>query len=889
MVHESIGNWGHLFVITALISAIVAVIGYFFTTQLELKKISDESEIISWKNFSRSAFFVHAFSVFGIIFCLYYIISNHYYEYHYAWSHSSNDLPWYYMISCFWEGQEGSFLLWIFWQVLLGGVLIIVNKKWEAPLLTVFCLVQAFLASMILGAAVPGIDLKIGSSPFILLKDFMGDIPVYKSNPNFVPENGTGLNLLLQNYWMVIHPPTLFLGFAATLIPFSYCIAGLWLGNYKEWVKPALPWALFAALILGMGIIMGGYWAYETLNFGGYWNWDPVENAVYVPWLILVGGIHTMISFKSSKTALKASVILVITSFLLILYSTYLTRSGVLGEASVHSFTDLGLKNQLFIYMAAFALISLALVIKSWKHLPSTEKEATVYSREFWVFIGVTVLCLAAFQVIIPTSIPFFNSILKSFGVQSNLAPPAKQEIFYSNWQIWFAMIIALLSGIGQFFWWKKMDKEKLKKSLYTPVAVSLLISTLVILWVDLIDLDAILRTSKDFSFKKIKYILLWTFAIFSIIANGRIFFNLVKSNFKLSGGAIAHIGLAMMLIGILFSSGYSKVISVNTTGMLFSRDADTEFNTENILLWRGEPTVMDEYVLTYKGNRFEAKDYPGYVDAQKVFLTENDFQAVALEDIFYKDQKYFSQGDTLMIHPENSYFEIEYTKKDSSETFTLFPRIQSNEQMGKVVSPDIRRFATKDFYTHITSFIEEKNREWTPEKEFKAKIGDTIFINDFVAIFKGVEKETFVPGLELGPEDGVVKAHFTILGKDRNYDLYPKYIVKIEKDEAKGTQVLFGQIPEVAPELGLKLSFLNIDPTTNTFTFSESTTQKDFIILKVVEKPLINVLWIGTIVLLIGMGVAIYRRYTDFRKSRDKEEEEDLIEEELRKPELVD
>ena len=186
-----------------------------------------------------------------------------------------------------------------------GVIIIHTNKFWEAPVMTIFALVQAFLASMILGVVIPGLNVKIGSSPFILLERCDARCSHFAAQPEFVPKDGNGLNPLLQNYWMVIHPPTLFLGFASTLVPFSFCIAGLWLKKYRDWVRPALPWALFSGAILGLGILMGGYWAYETLNFGGYWNWDPVENAVYVPWLILIASIHTMITYKNSETALK--------------------------------------------------------------------------------------------------------------------------------------------------------------------------------------------------------------------------------------------------------------------------------------------------------------------------------------------------------------------------------------------------------------------------------------------------------------------------------------------------------------------------------------------------------------------------------------------------------
>jgi cytochrome c-type biogenesis protein CcmF len=147
-----------------------------------------------------------------------------------------------------------------------------------------------------------------------------------------------------------------------------------------------------------------------------------------------------MITYKNSETALKASIVLVIAVFVLILYSTFLTRSGVLGDASVHSFTDLGLSGQLLIYLFFFTAVAVVLSISRWKEIPSTEKEASVYSREFWIFIGALTLSLMSFQVLIPTSIPVWNKIVGLFGVASNIAPPAEQITFYSKFQLWFAV-----------------------------------------------------------------------------------------------------------------------------------------------------------------------------------------------------------------------------------------------------------------------------------------------------------------------------------------------------------------------------------------------------------------------------------------------------------------
>jgi cytochrome c-type biogenesis protein CcmF len=841
-----VGDLGHIFAITSFIASVIASFSYWKSSTLNEKFGALHNETLSWKKFARGTFYFHAASVIGVVTTLFLIIYNHRYEYYYAWDHSSNDLPVYYMISCFWEGQEGSFLLWIFWHAVLGTILINVNRTWEAPLMAVFCLVQAFLASMIIGVVIPFAEIKIGSSPFILFKEHMGHLPLFVNNPDYIPTDGSGLNALLQNYWMVIHPPTLFLGFALTVIPFAYCIAGLWQKKYKEWIRPALPWALVGALVLGTGIIMGAYWAYETLNFGGYWNWDPVENAVYVPWLVLVGSIHTMITFRNSEKALKASVILVITSFLLILYSTFLTRSGILGNSSVHSFTDLGLSGQLLIYLLFFTLLSKYIVIRRWKEIPGTEKEDSAYSREFWIFIGVTVLCLAAFQVIATTSIPVYNAFLGIFDIESNLAPPANQEEHYSSWQIWFAIAIAILSGAGQFFWWQKVDKKKLKNALALPLIISLLTASVIILLVEI---------------KNISYILLLTASIFSIAANFIILKDVVKNNYKLSGGAVAHIGVAMMLIGILFSSGYSRIVSLNTSGVKYSSDA--ALNRDNVLLWRGEPVKMEDFTLTYKGSHVEAKGFPGYIPKEKIFPTANIYKVAAKENIFYKDELYFKRGDTLEISPENSFYEILFEKEDG-ESFTLYPRVQMNEQMGFVVSPDIRRFIGKDLYTHISSIPKvDEEREWSDTEEHSAKVKDTMYLHDYVAILENVITEKTYPGITISKKGIAVKAEIKILGKYDTYKAEP-YMIWINESEG-------GRIPDVIEDLGMQVTFLTADPATHKFTFSVSTSERDYVILKAIEKPVINFLWIGTFLLIIGLFIAIVRRYSEFAKMRDK------------------
>lgn len=843
MIHETIGSVGHLLVILSFVTALLATFSYFKATQT-----ADELAAKDWVKLARAIFIIHLLAVIGVASSLFVIIYNHYFEYHYAFSHSSKALPMAFMISCYWEGQEGSFLLWIFWQAILGVILMVKNPKWEAPVMTVFALVQTFLTSMILGVILPYIDLKIGSSPFLLLREAQPDLPVWSLQPNFIPKDGRGLNPLLQNYWMVIHPPTLFLGFALTLVPFAYLIAGLWKNKLTEWIKPALPWALFGAGILGIGIMMGAYWAYETLNFGGYWNWDPVENASFVPWLVLIGAIHTMIAYKHSSAALKTSIILVISTFILVLYSTFLNRSGILGNASVHSFTDLGLSGQLLIYMLTFLFVAIFFAAKRWKQLPMDEKELGIYSREFWIFVGASILGLSAFQLIFTTSIPVYNKIAEAFGIVSNIALPADQVEHYSKIQIWIFLAIAALSAVGQYNWWGKLKES----TSFKPLTNSALVATL--LTVLLVNLGKVYTVSY--------ILLLWT-SLFSVIANSNILIFLIRQRFNLVGGAMAHVGLAVMLIGILFSSGYSKVVSLNRSGFAISNKVeqftkdDNKENKENLPLWLGQGAQMQDYLVTYKGRMIELRGKPGYYPRKDFEVIEGDFHAVALRNVEKDGQMIAKKGDTLTVEPENTYYELEF-KNAEGKSVSLYPRWQVNPKMGTAISPDVKHAWSHDIYTYVSldprlAAEAGEEKQWSQTVNSTVSIGDTLFLNDFVAVLQDVSRVNTVEDMTLGPNDAAVKAQFQVLGKNfQQFSLAPLFIIK-------GGMVAMPAFE--SEETGIKIKFTAINPKTQQFSFAVNTTQQDLIIIKALEKPYINLVWVGSILIFIGLFVAMFRR----------------------------
>jgi cytochrome c-type biogenesis protein CcmF len=843
MLRSNLGNLGNLAVTIAFIAALLSMFFYFFASK------ENNPEAPFWKKWARNAFYLHTGAIFATVAILFSIIFNKYFEYHYAWDNASLSLPLGYAISCFWQDQEGSFLLWMFWNVLLGLLMIYwfstkkkADANMESPMMVTFAAVQVFLTSMILGVVVWG-EFKLGSSPFLMLKQTMNN-PVWKTQPNFIPKDGNGLNPLLQNYWMVIHPPTLFLGFATTLIPFSFAIAALWKRNYHDWIKMAMPWTLASAVILGTGIMMGAIWAYETLNFGGYWNWDPVENAVYVPWIILVTCFHTMLIARKSTSALKTSFILTITQFILILYSTFLTRSGILGNSSVHSFTDLGLSGQLLIYLLFFLIIAIGILVYRWRDLPRDEKEISTYSPEFWIFLGITVLCLAAFQVIVTTSIPVYNSLAGVFGVKLSLAMPTDPIKHYTVFQMWLFIGVMLLTGIAQYFYWKKTGKDKLQ-ALINPLIITLLIASVVI------SITGSMYWENMTVSKSIQHIVLITAGIFSLVANGNILKDIFKGNFKVAGGAMAHMGVALMLLGILYSSAYEKVISLNASNeKIFKNVKD---NKENVLLYLNKPEKMGQFELKYGGEFVDVRNVPGYIEKKFIQpVTESEFKAIAKTDILDGDKKRASKGDTLEYEAENTYYQINYTDQKGRD-FNFYPRFQINQKMGNVASPDIKKFWNRDIYTHVNYVTTNEDKEWSVPENFAVAIGDTFFLNDYVAILDKVEPQSELEGLPLKQGDIAARATVRILNKGEDKMMYPIFAIKDSEVWSK---------PVTSSELGIRAQLAMIDPASGKFTFAISRGDKDYVVLKALEKPQINLLWMGTALVMIGISLASVRRF---------------------------
>ncbi|MCI0921633.1 cytochrome c biogenesis protein CcsA [Sphingobacterium rhinopitheci] len=811
------GQIGQFFVVLSFGAAILSLVSYFFATNNPEEK--------SWKTLGRIGFFTNAFSILVIGATLFYIIYNHLFEYHYAFAHSDKNLPTHYIISSFWEGQEGSFWLWMFWQVILGAVLVFRSKSWEAPVMTFVMLCQTFLASMLIGVEIFGS--RLGSSPFILLRDAL-QAPIF-SDPNYLSMiRPRGLNPLLQNYWMVIHPPTLFLGFASMIVPFAYAAAGLWTRRYKEWLTPGLPYALFAVMVLGTGIIMGSFWAYEALNFGGFWAWDPVENVSIIPWFTLIAAVHVILAYKHSGHGYFSATLLSLISFVLVIYASYLTRSGILGETSVHSFTSLGMSGQLIWFNLTFLVIMIGLLIWRRKELPSTKKEEDIYSREFWLFIGALVLTVACVQMISTTSIPVFNAI---FG--TDVAPPIDPISHYNKWQGAFAVVILLLSAVAQFLKYKRTDSKKFWAATLASLIVSIIIAAIAIYVMKV--------------YTNVMYILITFSAVFSIIANISILADAFKGKWRLTGSAVSHIGFGLLVLGALVAAATNEVISLNETGYIgvknFGKEGDKFTDPgENLFLTEGEPVQMGNYKITYIGDS---------------------------------------------VAPPNVFYHIKYENIDEEsgkvlEEFVLSPFAQNNPAMGGLIgTPATKHYFTHDVYTLITAASadsqapisnlneEEKTgfEDYDEPATYQVNIGDTLRYRNGIYIIEGVNKSAKLENIPLAEKDVIVGLKIKVISSDnKEYNAEPIFLLK------DGHAYDFNK--DVS-EQGLKFRFSNILPAKDKLeimVYQKPLPEKKWIVFKAIKFPYINFFWVGTIVMTVGFCMAIYRRVKDGKREANIE-----------------
>lgn len=564
-------NIGSVSIILAFVTTLYSGFYYFRLMRTEQVKVKsakakkNQQSKLKIEN-ARIGYYITVALISVASLFLFYLFVTYQFKYKYVYGYSSRDLPLGYLISSFWAGQEGSFLFWTLINSWLGIIFIKTSRQFEVRGMFFFSIIQAFFLLILIKA-----------SPFATFAQ--------------TPPDGSGLNPLLQNFWMVIHPPVLFIGYAAAAFTFILAIAALIQKDFENWTKHALPWTVFTSLTLGAGIILGAFWAYETLGWGGYWGWDPVENSSLIPWLMVLALLHSLVVQNMKGSLKKTNFVLAILTFLLVIYATFLTRSGVLSDFSVHSFSDLGINTFLIAFMLTVFFIGFGIFFNHLKLIPDTPIDKSILNKENGLIISVIVFIGMAFLTFIGTSSPILTGLLGK--------PSQVDTSFYNKVNLWPAIFMALFLGIIPFLAWI----EHSMKEIFKKLIISLILTAVSII------LAIYFNVTKPVMliFTGVSAFAFWT-NILVTISNR-------KKGWQQIGAPISHIGVGMILIAIIISGMFDK--------------------SERVVLEKDKPGSALGYNLVYKG----LEKMPDGKDIVKIELSGNGETFNARPRLFYNNK----------------------------------------------------------------------------------------------------------------------------------------------------------------------------------------------------------------------------------------------------------
>jgi len=594
-----------------VVTFLVALYSVFAAIYGEVKKIPSmvesarRSMLLTWPLLTLTA---------GI---LIYLLVNDHYEVQFVYEVTSRSMPTYLKVTAWWGGQAGSLL---FWSWLMSAFASLVTlRKWDRDreflpwVIVVACVTLAFFVGMNV----------FFENPFAQLYQTFDGINPYTFKPAdsilFTPQDGRGLNPLLRHPGMVIHPPMLYLGFVSFVIPYAFAVAALITGRTDDrWIRLTRRWTLWAWLFLSFGLVLGGRWAYDVLGWGGYWGWDPVEIAAFMPWLTGTAFLHSVMIQEKRGMFKHWNMLLIILTYDLVIFGTFLTRSGVL--SSVHAFAQSAIGPLFFGFIGLTLITSVALIFYRWDALKSETKMTSLLSREALfllnnlLFISILVVCF--WGVIYPLISELFT------GQKVTVGPPFYER---ATSPLWSALL--LLMGIAPLSAWGHSTVKTLGRAIWLPAAAAVVIT------------GAIYATytqnvSALLGFFLVALVILVTLYEYWRGANARMkthdeniftaFWNLTGRNRRRYGGYIIHISMMLMAVGILGIEIF-QVETQGTVGVGESIDlSGYTIKYRELASWDDSPkgvnytrAVVDIYQNgVYLGELHPRKDY--YYDSQQ-------------------------------------------------------------------------------------------------------------------------------------------------------------------------------------------------------------------------------------------------------------------------------
>ncbi len=732
---------------------------------------------------------------------LVYLIAGHHFEIGYVAEYSSRREGQWFLLAAFWGGQEGSLLLWGFWTAVLGAVLAYRSGDKTARVWPVWGVVQVFLLGLILIKC----PFALGTGP--------------------VPADGKGLNPLLENMWMVIHPPILFLGFASTLAPAVWTVYGLLNKDWDGWAKSVFSWTLFSFSILGLGLSLGGYWAYETLGWGGFWAWDPVENSSLVPWLFLTAMLHGLPVQLKNGGYKVTNLLLGFLPFATMFYGTFLTRTGILADFSVHSFSSLG-KDGYYLMLTGVSLsfaVPALLLLWNARGIPKPPAYERVETREFGYFLASMTLGLLGLVIAIGMSAPLITRLWLAKGAGA-------EQTFYNQATYPLAILLSVAMAITPYLAWKASDMDGVRKRLILPYAGAILLTAVAASFAYYLGL------------RRPYQILLFATSTFSVLANVALILPRLRTSGsrKTIGGFVAHAGAGMILVGICSLIVFSK-------------------HMDRVMLIKNFPVEVMGFRLTYLGNT--SQPYDRDANAVRIRIEKNGRVWEGRPRFYYAQ---WLNKDTVFANPP-----------------AILPsvyNIHGARDLPKML-PWNNPYPLGDLYLAFSegpfSLGDGKQRPIHPNNGFSLKDGKTATFDQdryaftllsftmddaaMAAVRTGNEKAmkalpqiTFTAqvGVLYGTQMKVVEPHFILDQKTG-----ARYSHPVAIPGAAGEKVMLNLVPPSDEQ------FNSADPfATINFQTINVPDVTEHIFVDLSTKPLIGLVWTGTLLYTLG-GLVAYRR----------------------------
>jgi cytochrome c-type biogenesis protein CcmF len=771
-----------------------------------LFRLSEGDDGASWFRWARWAVLGSTASVVGAALYLITLIVGHHFEVAYVAEYSAKRSAAGYLFAAFWGGQEGSILLWTFWTSILGAVLAFKAGDKARRVWPIYGVVLVFLLSLLLLKC----PFALGAGP--------------------VPTDGKGLNPLLENMWMVIHPPILFLGFSSLLAPFAWCLYGLIYRDWDGWARAAFPWALFSFTALGLGLSLGGYWAYETLGWGGFWGWDPVENSSLVPWLFITALLHGIAIQNKNGGYKVTNFALGFLPFAFMSYGTFLTRTGLLADFSVHSFSSMGTdgyRMMLFLVISVFA-IPTALILARARAIPKPMAYENILTREFGYFLSSTLIGILGLIVAIGmsspliTRIPFIAAIVHADAAKGAAAKPE----FYNQGGYPLILILTLAMAVTPYLAWKASDSRSVLRRLFPAYLIAIAIAL------------AMTVAAMATGVHEPWMILMFATAMFAVIANLLLILpRLRRRESRMTvGGFVAHMGAGFLIAGIACLVTFSQ-------------------KAERVLLIKNIPESKLGYKLTYMG--MTTHPYDREHNAIRIRIEKDGRLWEARPRLYFAP---WESKDTLFANPP-----------------AILPSIYeaSDRRDPAILLPWNNPFPLGDLYVAYNGGplgLDDKTPN--PNNGFVLRTNVEQVFHDYTFKMLGVSidpraqaliaahDKTGFDNLPFLDFTAMVEVHYAGQATIVNpvFRLEPKtsgiYSLPVQIPGPAGTQVMLKFVPprpmalqSADPfRLGVQFQTMNApDPT-------------EAIMVDVSTKPLIWLVWLGTFLYTVG-GFVAYRR----------------------------